>query len=162
MSNSDADYLKFYDACITGDLATVESLLKAGTIDINAEGNSALISASGHGKLEVVQLLLATGKITLDAPLAYECLAGPVEWGHTETSSFIMRKIKALGLTIDPKLLSKLLTYSAGGGDLETTKRLLDFPGVKITEEALKFAEQYGHTKIARVLLRHWQKSLVS
>ena len=124
-------------ASSSGRASAVRVLLEAGVDKARADndGNTALIVASFHGRVDVVHLLLKNGS------------------GADSDSSFV-DSVDCLGRTA--------LLDASRLGHVEIVRLLLEARADKEVEDnrgnsALSLAKAHGHTEIARMLAESWQ-----
>ena len=152
-------------ACRSGDLKTVETLLKTNTIDVNkttSQGDIPLIIASILGHTQIAQALLQSDSIDPNqtglegnTPLLFAILQG-----HLEIAEILLKNDKTDINKANNSGWTPLIAASYKG-DLEAVKTLLKASQIDVNQTDLKgntpllFAIFQGHLEIAEILLKN-------
>jgi ankyrin repeat protein len=144
-------------ACIHGKLEIVRFLLELrlpqrfGVIDVTAEHNEAIVKSSGHGYIEIVQLLLAHGADPTDQNNESIRLASKFGKFH------VVELLLAHG--VDPSANhNEAFRLACKNGYFRIVKILLNDIRVNPEDnhnEAIQSASENGHLFIVNLLLKH-------
>ena len=151
-------------ACRSGDLKTVETLLKTNTIDVNkttSQGDIPLIIASILGHTQIAQALLQSDSIDPNqtglegnTPLLFAILQG-----HLEIAEILLKNDKTDINKANNSGWTPLIAASYKG-DLEAVKTLLKASQINVNQSglngytALAYASAYDHLEILEILLK--------
>ena len=143
-----------YEACKTGDIATVKRMIERG-VDVNIKSDffahTALMLATYNGHLDIVNYLLSKGA---DANIGFP-LADAVEYGHIEIVRSLVEKGDAdVNITISSKtLLSYVISYNDEYTALGAKMAKILISGGADLKGELISAVESGRTEIVKHLI---------
>ncbi|KAJ3045010.1 RNA-splicing factor [Rhizophlyctis rosea] len=145
----------FFNACASGNTATVQRLVKSGA-DVHVLDEFALIIAARNGHTDVVRLLLEAGancNVSSDLPLLVSATGGRVE---------VVKLLLVHGANVHAQNDGPL-RHAIIGGHTDVVRELIASGarvGEIINEGGISSAAAEGHTEVVKLLLEEYTSIL--